>query len=87
MAGVANRLGLQAASFDLAAAAYSAAVGSPISGDSVRRVCAKWGEQVDAERGGRGWNRQSGQAMLAGLSELHSGRFERTWQELRPKAA
>jgi hypothetical protein len=49
-ARVATRLGLQAASFDLAAAAYSEAVGSPISGDSVRRVCEKWGEQVEVAR-------------------------------------
>jgi hypothetical protein len=49
-ARVATRLGLQAASFDLGAAAYSEAVGSPISGDSVRRVCEKWGGQVEAAR-------------------------------------
>ena len=30
-------------------------------------------------RPGRGWARTNGQAMLAGLSELHSGRFEYTW--------
>jgi hypothetical protein len=32
-------------------------------------------------RPGRGWQRQNGQAMLAALSELHSGRFERAWRE------
>jgi hypothetical protein len=31
-------------------------------------------------RPGRGWQRQNGQAMLAALSELHSGRFDRTWR-------
>ena len=38
-------------------------------------------------RPGRGWTRTNGQAMLAGLSELHSGRFEHAWlppvQELK----
>jgi len=33
-------------------------------------------------RPGRGWSRKNGQAMLAGLSELHSGRFEYTWLRL-----
>jgi hypothetical protein len=31
-------------------------------------------------RPGRGWERQNAQAMLAGLSELHSGRFEHVWR-------
>jgi len=31
-------------------------------------------------RPGRGWKRENGQAMLAGLSELHSGRFDAAWQ-------
>jgi hypothetical protein len=31
-------------------------------------------------RPGRGWQRDNAQAMLAGLSELHSGRFERVWR-------
>jgi hypothetical protein len=31
------------------------------------------------KRQGRGWKRQSAQAMLAGLSELHSGRFFSAW--------
>jgi len=34
-------------------------------------------------RPGRGWGRNNAQAMLAGLSELHSGRFDRTWQQLQ----
>ncbi len=33
-------------------------------------------------RPGRGWARTNRQAMLAGLSELHSGRFEYTWLRL-----
>jgi hypothetical protein len=32
-------------------------------------------------RPGRGWSRDNGQAMLAGLGELHSGRFDLAWQE------
>jgi hypothetical protein len=38
------------------------------------------------KRPGRGWNRDNAQAMLAGLSELHSGRFERAWQATLPLA-
>jgi len=30
-------------------------------------------------RPGRGWQRDAAQAMLAGLSELHSGRFDQAW--------
>ena len=33
-------------------------------------------------RPGRGWRRDRGQAMLAGLCELHSGRFEYAWLHL-----
>ena len=33
------------------------------------------------KRPGRGWQRQNGQAMLAALSELHSGRFNQAWQQ------
>jgi hypothetical protein len=32
------------------------------------------------KRPGRGWEHSSGQAMLATLSELHSGRFTKAWQ-------
>lgn len=39
------------------------------------------------KRPGRGWERVNGQAMLAGLSELHSGRFDRAWQGTLPLAA
>jgi hypothetical protein len=35
-------------------------------------------------RPGRGWKRDYAQAMLAGLSELHSGRFDRAWQKTLP---
>jgi hypothetical protein len=38
-------------------------------------------------RPGRGWGRDTGQAMLAGLSEFHSGRFDRAWQATLPLAA
>lgn len=31
------------------------------------------------KRPGRGWQRDNAQAMLAALSELHSGRFDRAW--------
>lgn len=31
-------------------------------------------------RPGRGWQRPNAQTMLAGLSELHSGRFDRAWR-------
>lgn len=34
-------------------------------------------------RPGRGWGRNNAQAMLAGLSELHSRRFDRAWQQLQ----
>ena len=39
------------------------------------------------KRPGRGWERSNGQAMLAGLSELHSGRFDQAWQANLPLAA
>jgi hypothetical protein len=39
------------------------------------------------KRPGRGWQRDNGQGMLAGLSELHSGRFERAWQTILAAAA
>lgn len=34
------------------------------------------------KRQGRGWKRQNAQALLAALSELHSGRFLTTWHSL-----
>lgn len=39
------------------------------------------------KRPGRGWNRDNAQAMLAGLSELHSDRFDRAWHATLPLAA
>jgi hypothetical protein len=39
------------------------------------------------KRPGRGWRRSNCQAMLAGLSELHSGRFDRAWKATFPRAA
>jgi hypothetical protein len=39
------------------------------------------------KRPGRGWERPNGQAMLAGLSELHSSRFDLAWQATLPLAA
>jgi hypothetical protein len=47
---VATRQGLQAKSFDLAAEAYSEAVGGAISGDSLQRITEGWGAQVDQQR-------------------------------------
>ena len=38
------------------------------------------------KRPGRGWRRDNAQAMQAGLSELHSGRFDRAWQAPLPLA-
>jgi hypothetical protein len=39
------------------------------------------------KRPGRGWERCNGQAMLAGLSELHSGRFDQAWRATLPSGA
>jgi hypothetical protein len=36
------------------------------------------------KRQSRGWKRPNAQAMLAALSELHSGRFQTTWHALLP---
>ena len=36
-------------------------------------------------RPGRGGERQNGQAMLAGLSELHSNRFASAWRQIYPR--
>ena len=49
-ARVATRLGLQAKSFDLAAAGFSDAVGCRISGDSVARLTEEWGQRVEEQR-------------------------------------
>ncbi|HQJ52825.1 MAG TPA: hypothetical protein PKW05_13710 [Anaerolineae bacterium] len=50
MARVATRLGLQAKSFDLAAAGFSDAVGREISGDSMARLTEDWGRRVAEQR-------------------------------------
>ena len=39
------------------------------------------------KRPGRGWTRDNAQAMLAGLSELNSGRFDQAWLATLPLAA
>jgi hypothetical protein len=39
------------------------------------------------KRPGRGWQRSNGQAMLAALSELHSGRFDQAWKATLALAA
>jgi hypothetical protein len=49
-ARVATRLGLQAKSFDLAAAGFCDAVGRDISGDSVARLTEDWGRRVAEQR-------------------------------------
>lgn len=49
-ARVATRQGLQAKSFDLAAEAYSEAVGGTMSADSLQRITEGWGAQVEAQR-------------------------------------
>jgi hypothetical protein len=38
-------------------------------------------------RPGRRWRRDNGQSMLAALSEVHSSRFEQTWQDTLALAA
>jgi hypothetical protein len=51
--------------------------GYPISSGTVESA-ANMVVHHRLRRPGRGWFRISGQAMLAGLGELHSGRFEYT---------
>lgn len=48
---MATLLGLQAKSFDLAAAGFSDAVGRDISGDSMARLTEDWGRRVAEQRG------------------------------------
>lgn len=62
MARVAARQGLQARSFQLAAEAFSDAVGSEMSSDSIRRITERWGSSVAAQR----------EADVAGLYALHA---------------
>lgn len=61
----------------MAYAAYREA-GLPLGSGTVESG-ARSVVQQRMKRPGRGWGRASGQAMLAGLSELHSGRFEQAW--------
>ncbi len=49
---MAVRQGLQAKSFDLAATAYTDAVGGAMSADSLSRVVVGWGQAVEAKRVG-----------------------------------
>jgi hypothetical protein len=49
-ARVATRQGLQIQSFDLAAEAYTDAVGGAMSRDSLRRITEGWGQQVEQQR-------------------------------------
>jgi len=49
-ARVATRQGLQAKSFDLAAAAYEDAIGGSMSSDSLRRITEGWGKKVEERR-------------------------------------
>lgn len=54
------------------------AQGCPIGSGTVESG-ARSVVQQRLKRPGRGWGRSTGQAMLAGLSELHSGRFDHAW--------
>lgn len=54
--------------------------GYPIGSGTVESGCKNY-VQRRMKRSGRGWQRDTGQAMLSALSELHSGRFDRAWQE------
>jgi len=62
------------------------AQGYPIGSGTVESG-AKSVVQQRLKRPGRGWGRTTGQAMLAGLSELHSGRFDRAWAAPHARAA
>jgi hypothetical protein len=73
---VATRLGLQAKSFDLAAAGFSDAVGRDISGDSVARRTADWGGRVAEQRSAE-----------AELANRPGGRGERLAQRRLPEVA
>lgn len=61
--------------------AYFRSQGYPIGSGTVESA-ANTVVHHRLRRPGRGWGRENGQAMLAGLSELHSGRFEHTWLRL-----
>ncbi|NLX43926.1 MAG: hypothetical protein GXY79_10665 [Chloroflexi bacterium] len=53
--------------------------GYPIGSGTVESGCKNC-VQRRMKRSGRGWGRDTGQAMLSALSELHSDRFDRVWQ-------
>jgi hypothetical protein len=61
------------------------AEGDPIGGGTVKSV-ANIVIHHRLKRPGRGWKCDNAQAMLAGLSELHSGRFDRAWHATLPTA-
>ncbi len=61
--------------------AYFRSQGYPIGSGTVESA-ANTVVHHRLRRPGRGWARTNGQAMLAGLSELHSGGFEYTWLRL-----
>jgi hypothetical protein len=63
--------------------AYFREVGYPIGSGTVESA-ANTVVQHRMRRPGRGWQRDNAQAMMAGLSELHSGRFDRAWQTTPP---
>jgi hypothetical protein len=58
------------------------AEGYPIGSGTVESSCNNV-VQHRMRRPGRGWTRDNANAMLAGLCELHSGRFSRSWQHLQ----
>lgn len=55
--------------------------GYPIGSGTVESAGKNY-VQHRMRRSGRGWGRQTAQAMLSALSELHSGRFDRLWNQL-----
>jgi hypothetical protein len=57
------------------------AAGYPIGSGTVESG-ARNVVQPRMRRPGRGWKRENAQAMLAALGELHSGRFQRAWQQV-----
>lgn len=62
------------------------ALGYPIGSGTVESA-ANTVVHYRMKRPGRGWRRDNAQAMLAGLSDLSSDRFDSAWQASTPKAA
>ena len=56
------------------------AAGYPIGSGTVESGGKNY-VQRRLKRPGRGWNRNTAQSMLAGLSEMHSNRFEHAWND------